>query len=195
MNEELSRKLQQGSQQIQGEVLELDLENVLRDCCPSDEILPVPKGVRGADVLQRVNSRSGVCCGLIIWEAKHTRNWSDAWVSKLKNDQLQARADISVLVTDVLPKEIEDFRTKDGVWVTVPRYVLGLVAAIRLSLEEVAQTKRAITSKNETVEALFNYLTGPDFANRVEAIMRGFIGMKEELDDRKARHKSTLGKT
>jgi hypothetical protein len=185
MNEELNRKLQQGSQQIQGEVLELELEDVLRDCCRLDEILPVPKGVSGADVLQKVTTRSGVCCGLIIWEAKHTKNWSDGWISKLKEDQQRARADIAVLVTDVLPKEVEYFGKKDNVWITIPKYVPNLVATLRVILEEVAQTKRAVASKNETVEALFNYLTGPDFANRVEAIMRGFIGMKEELDEEK----------
>lgn len=183
MNEQLSRKLQQGSQQIQGEVLELKLEDILRDCCRLDEILPVPKGVRGADVLQRVTTRSGICCGLIIWEAKHTKNWSDGWISKLKDDQQQARADIAVLVTDVLPKEVEYFGRKDNIWITIPKYVPNLVATLRMMLEEVAQTKRAVASKNETVEALFNYLTGPDFANRVEAIMRGFIGMKEDLDE------------
>ncbi len=185
MNEDLSRKLQQGSPQAQGEVLELDLESVLRDCCRLDEILPVSKGVRGADVLQRVNSRSGVCCGLIIWEAKHTKNWSESWISKLKGDQQEAKADIAVLVTDVLPKDIDCFGMKDGVWATVPRHVPSLVAALRLTLEEVAQTKRAVASKNETVEALFNYLTGPEFAHRVEAIMRAFIGMKEELEEEK----------
>jgi len=185
VNEELTRKLHQGSQQTQGEVLELELENVLRDCCRLDEVLPVPKGVRGADVLQKVNTRSGVCCGSIIWEAKHTKNWSDGWISKIKDDQQQARADIAVLVTDVLPKEVEYFGKKDNVWITIPKYVPNLVATLRMVLEEVAQTKRAVASKNETVEALFNYLTGPDFANRVEAIMRGFIGMKEELDEEK----------
>jgi hypothetical protein len=106
MNEDLNRKLQQGSQQTQGEVLELELEEVLRDCCRSDEILPVPKGVHGADVLHKVNNRFGACCGLIIWEAKHTKNWSDAWISKLKDDQQRARADIAVLVTDVLPSSL-----------------------------------------------------------------------------------------
>jgi hypothetical protein len=185
MNEELTRKLQQGSQQTQGEVLELELEQVLRDWCHSDEILPVPKGTRGADVLQKVNNRFGVCCGLIIWEAKHTKNWSDGWISKLKDDQQRVRADIAVLVTEILPNEIEHFGRQDGVWVTSPRYVPGLVAALRVGIEEVAQTKRAVASKNETVEALFNYLTGADFANRVEAIMRGFIGMKQGLDEEK----------
>lgn len=183
--EDLTRKLQQGSQQTQGEVLELELEDVLRDCCHSDEILPVPKGVRGADVLQKVISKSGLCCGQIIWEAKHTKSWSDGWISKLKDDQQQARADIAVLVTDVLPKGTECFGKKEGVWITAPKYLPGLVAALRTTLEEVAQAKRAVASKNETVETLFNYLTGPDFSNRVEAIMRGFIGMREDLEEEK----------
>ena len=185
MNEDLSRKLQQGPQHIQGQVLELELEEILRDCCRSDEILPVPKGVRGADVLQKVNNRLGACCGLIIWEAKNTKNWSDGWIAKLKDDQQQARADVAVLVTEVLPKEVDHFGRRDGVWVTSPRYVPGLVAAIRLGIEEVAKTKRAVAGKNETVEALFNYLTGADFANRVEAILRSFIAMRQTLDEEK----------
>jgi hypothetical protein len=166
-------------------VLELELEDMLRDCCRSDEILPVPKGVRGADVLQKVNNKSGACCGAVIWEAKHTKNWNDGWISKLKDDQQQSRADIAVLVTDVLPDEIKDFGKREGVWVTVPRHVPGLILALRTILEEVAQTKRAVASKNETVETLFNYLTGPEFRNRVEAIMRVFIEMQGELNEEK----------
>jgi hypothetical protein len=185
INEELNRKLQQGSQQTQGEVLELELEQVLRDCCRLDEILPVPKGVRGADVLQKVITRLGGCCGLIIWEAKHTKNWSDGWIAKLKEDQQSAHADVAVLVTDVLPKEIDHFGRQDSVWVTSPRYVPGLVAVLRPWIEEVAKTKRAAAGKNETVEALFNYITGPDFANHVEGIMRGFIGMRGTLEEEK----------
>jgi hypothetical protein len=185
INEELNRKLQQGSQQTQGEVLELELEQVLRDCCRFDEILPVPKGVRGADVMQKVNNRVGGCCGLIIWEAKHTKNWSDGWIAKLKDDQQSAHADIAVLVTDVLPKELDHFGRQDGVWVTSPRYVRGLVAALRLGIEELAKAKCAAAGKNETVEELFNYITGADYRNRVDGIVRGFIGMRQTLDKEK----------
>jgi len=184
-NEDLTRTLQQGSQQTQGEVLELELEAVLRDCCRFDEILPVPKGVRGADVLQIVKNRLGACCGKIIWEAKHTKNWSDGWIAKLKEDQQSAHAEVAVLVTDVLPKEIDHFGRQDNVWVTSPRYVPGLAAVLRPWMEEVAKTKRAAAGKNETVEALFNYITGPDFANHVEGIMRGFIGMRGTLEEEK----------
>lgn len=185
INEDLKRKLQQGSQQTQGEVLELELEELLHDCCHLDEILPVPKGVQGADVLQKVINKSGIPCGSIIWEAKHTKSWSDGWLSKLKDDQQQARANIAVLVTGVLPKDIECFGRKEGVWITVPQYVPGLVAALRIGLEEIAQAKRAVASKNETVEMLFNYMSGPEFSNRMGAIVRGFIGMKDDLDEEK----------
>jgi hypothetical protein len=184
-NEELNRKLRQGSQQTQGEVLELELEQVLRDCCRFDEILPVPKGVRGADVLQKVNNRLGACCGLIIWEAKHTKNWSDGWISKLKQDQQAAHADVAVLVTDVLPKGLDHFGGHDGVLVTSTKYVPGVVAMLRHGIEEVAKTKCAAAGKNETVEELFNYIIGADYRNRVDGIVRGFIGMRTTLGKEK----------
>jgi hypothetical protein len=185
MNEELSRKLQQGSQQIQGEVLELEIEALLRDCCPWDEILPVPKGVRGADVLHVVRSRSGLRCGKLIWEAKHTKTWNVGWISKLKDDQQEANADIAVIVTDVLPEEIAHFGIMDGVWITGSRYVRELIVILRAGIEEVAHTKRSIAGKNETIETIYNYLTGSEFANRVEAVVRAFVDMKECLDREK----------
>jgi hypothetical protein len=181
-NEDLTRTLQQGSQQTQGEVLELELEEVLRDCCRFDEILPVPKGVRGADVLQNVKNRLGACCGKIIWEAKHTKNWSDGWIAKLKEDQQSAHADVAVLVTDVLPRGLDHFGGHDGVLVTSPRYVPGVVAMLRHGIEEASKAKCTAAGKNETVEELFNYITGADYRNRVDGIVRGFIGMRETLD-------------
>jgi len=184
-NEEMRRKLEQGSQQIQGEVLELELDQTLRDHCPVDEILEVPKGVRGADVLQRVNSRSGLSCGLIIWEAKNTKNWSDAWIGRLKDNQRQAKADVAVLVSEVVPKDVDSFDFRDGVWIARPRYVPALVLALRHALTEVAQAKRAVTSKNENIEVLFNYMTGPEFRNRVEAIASSFIEMRNDLEKEK----------
>jgi len=186
INEELNRKLQQGSQQTQGEVLELAVEDLLRETFhPPDEILPVPKGVRGADILQKVITRTGMHCGLILWETKHTKNWSDGWIAKLKADQQEAHADLAVLVTDVLPKDVDGFGVREGVWVTLPRHVTGLVMALRQSLTEVAHAKRAVAGKNETVEALFSYLTGPEFRHRVEAIVRAFVAMQDELQEEK----------
>jgi len=185
VNEELRRKLEQGSQQTQGEVLELELESLLRTSCPLDEILPVPTGVRGADVFQRVRTRTGFSCGAILWETKHTKNWSDGWISKLKTDQQEAKADIAVLVTDVLPKDVDGFGFKEGVWVTCSRYVPAVLMALRQNLTQVALAKSTAASKDETVEALYQYLTGPEFRHRVEAIIRAFMKMKEDLEEEK----------
>lgn len=185
INEELNRKLQQGPQQIQGEVLELELEAALRKYCPSDEIAPVPKGVHGANVLQTVHTKSGTSCGTIIWEAKHTKKFDDGWIPKLKDDRLQAGANIAVLVTSVLPKEFEYFGSKDDVWITTPKYIPNLIAALRMILEEQEQARRTVANKSERVEALFNYFTGPDFTNRVKASMEVFIALQEDFDKEK----------
>jgi len=185
INQELQRKLQQGSQQTQGEVLELELEEILKSNFQLDEILPVAKGVRGADVLQRVHARSGIYCGTIIWETKHSKNWSDSWIEKLKADQRDAKADIAVIVADVLPKDVSTFSCTDGVWISAPRFAVGLAIAFRQTLIEVARAKIATAAKNEIIEALFKYLTGPEFRHRVEAIVAGFISMKEDLDEEK----------
>jgi hypothetical protein len=184
-NDEMRRKLDQGSQQIQGEVLELELGQMLRDHCPLDEMLEVPTGVPGADVLQRVNSRSGLSCGLIIWEAKNTKNWSDAWVGRLKENQRLAKADIAVLVSEVVPENVDSFDLRDGVWVAKRRYVPALVLALRHALTEVAQAKRSVASKNESIEVLFNYMAGPEFRHRVEAIASGFKDMRDDLEKEK----------
>ncbi|MBI1954880.1 MAG: DUF2130 domain-containing protein [Acidobacteria bacterium] len=185
MNEELRRKLEQGSQQTQGEVLELQLEEILRANYPMDDIEPVPKGMRGADVIQTVRAKSGALCGSIIWESKRTKAWSDGWITKLKDDQRIARADVAVIVTEVLPKDLDGFGLRDGIWIAHPRFVLGLATALRVTLSEVAFTKRASASKNETVEAVFQYLTGPEFRQRVEAIVTAFVELKNELDEEK----------
>lgn len=185
INEELKRKLEQGSQQSQGETLEHVLEAILVSSCPDDAIEPVAKGVRGADVLQRVRTRGGLLCGSILWETKRTKNWSDGWIAKLKEDQQEAKADIAILVSEALPKDVREFGQKDGVWVTTPRSVPALLAALRHALIEVALVKAASASKNETVETLFRYLTGAEFRRRVEAIVRGFVRMREDHEEEK----------
>lgn len=185
INEELRQKLQQGSQQTQGEVLEIELEDLLTSNFPLDEILPVAKGIRGADVLQRVHARSGVYCGSIIWETKHAKNWTDSWVEKLKSDQRDAKADIAVIITDALPKHVSTFALENGVWIGTPRLAVGIAFAFRQTLIEVARAKTATAAKNEIIESLFKYLTGPEFRHRVEAIIAGFVAMKEDLDEEK----------
>ncbi|MGA9391415.1 MAG: DUF2130 domain-containing protein [Candidatus Sulfotelmatobacter sp.] len=190
MNEELRRKLEQGPQQVQGEVLELELENLLRDACPSDEIAEVPKGVRGADVLQSVKSSAGLPCGSILWEAKNTKRWNDAWAAKLKDDQRESKADVAVLVSEVLPKDIDGFSFRDGIWIANRRFVPALVVALRKNLSDLAHARRAAAGKNELVEAIFKYATGPEFRSRVETIANSFVEMRADLEqEKRAAHK------
>src|SRR5271170_2433607 len=122
--EELRRKAEQGSQQLQGEVQELELEGLLRAKFPQDTIEPVPKGEYGGDILQRILGPLGQLCGTILWESKRTKNWTDGWLPKLRDDQRAAKAEIAVVVTQVLPKHIEIFDLTDGVWITEPRCIV-----------------------------------------------------------------------
>jgi hypothetical protein len=185
INEDLRRRLQQGSQQTQGEVLEASLEDLLKAQFPLDRISPVPKGVNGADLLQYVYTRSGQSCGSILWETKNTKNWSDTWIPKLKDDQRDARADVAVLVSTAMPKDISGCGVRDGVWVVDARVALGLAMALRQGLVEVAVVKRAVGAKDESVQVLFTYLTGPEFRNRADAVIRTFAGLQVELEEEK----------
>jgi hypothetical protein len=134
--DELKRKAEQGSQQSQGEVLELELEELLRDRFPMDIIEPVAKGELGADVVQQVNG-SGQPAGIILWESKRTKAWSDGWLPKLRDDQRRCGADVALIISQALPKHIEHFDLVDGVWVAHPRYALPVAVALRQSLIEI----------------------------------------------------------
>ena len=186
VNDELSRKLEQGSQQLQGEVLELELESVLRASFPHDKIEPVRKGQRGADVLQIVNTPTGQRCGTIIWEAKRAENWSDKWVQKLKDDQLEAKAELAVIVTTVLPNDIsEPFAMLGDIWVAKEQVIKPMAETLRLLLIEAYKLKLVNTGKNEKIEALYNYLCSPQFTQRVRSVVETFVGMKRDLDQEK----------
>jgi len=185
--EELKRKAEQGSQQLQGEVQELELESVLRVKFPFDSIEPVPKGECGGDVLQRVVSANGQAGGTILWECKRTRNWSDGWLAKLREDQRTAKAEISVLVSEVLPKGVETFGAVDGVWVTNPRVALPVAIILRHTLLEVSMARQVSEGQQTKTEMVYQYLTGPRFRQRVEAMVEAFSSMREDLDkERKA---------
>ncbi|PTQ78694.1 hypothetical protein C8R26_1019 [Nitrosomonas oligotropha] len=185
--EELKRRADQGSQQLQGEVLELELETTLRLKFPLDSIEPVAKGEFGGDVLQRVMGPFGQWCGSILWESKRTKNWSDGWLVKLRGDQRTAKAEIAVLVSSTLPKEIETFGQIDGVWITEPRLALPLVIALRQSLIEIASTRQIQEGQETKMELVYQYLTGPRFKHRIEAIVEKFSDMQADLDrERKA---------
>jgi hypothetical protein len=181
-NMDLQRKLQQGSQQTQGEVLELELEGLLKGWFISDAIEPVPKGITGADVIQKVFSNAGQPCGSIAWESKHTKAWSEQWIAKLKEDQRAVNADIAVLVTEVLPKDIKNFAYRDGVWITDQNSIYGLAMALRIQLTQATLIKLANVGKNEKMEVLYGYLSGTEFRHKVEAIVEAFVGMKEDLE-------------
>ncbi|MBI5238728.1 MAG: DUF2130 domain-containing protein [Deltaproteobacteria bacterium] len=184
--EEAKRRAEQGSQQSQGEALELDLEAVLKQRFQFDVIEPVPKGVRGADIIQRVANRGGQLCGMIVWEAKRTKAWNDAWIAKLKDDQREIKAEFAVLVTETLPKDINSFAQREGVWVTGFSLASGLAEILRAMLIQVAQAKNSVLNKGEKMEAVYNYLSGPGFRHRVEAIIDAHKAMKKDLDDEKA---------
>ena len=185
--EELKRRAEQGSQQLQGEVQELELESLLRAKFPRDTIEPVPKGEHGGDALQRVVGPSGQPCGTIIWESKRTKNWSDGWLAKLREDQRAAKAEIAVIVSQSLPKEIETFGMVDNVWITHPKTVLPLAHTLRHTLIEVGCARQASEGQQTKTEMIYQYLTGPRFRHRVEAIVEAFSTMQEDLDkERKA---------
>jgi hypothetical protein len=192
--EDLKRKAEQGSQQAQGEVQELELEKELAALFPSDSIQPVPKGMQGADVIQDVISSSGNRCGSIIWESKRTKSWSEGWVAKLKDDQRTARADVAIIVTQALPKDMRTFGFVDGVWVTDYTCFYGLALAMRQKITELAFTKLMAAGKNEKADVLFHYLTGVEFRQRVEAIVEAFSDMKMELDKERRMYERSWAK-
>ena len=180
--EELRRRSEQGSQQLQGEVQELELENLLRSKFPFDLIEPVAKGEFGGDVLHRVMSPTGQLCGVILWESKRTKHWSDGWLAKLRDDQRAAKADLALLVTQVLPKGVETFEVIEGVWVTSARAALPLASALRHTLVQVAGARQLAEGQQTKTEMVYGYLTGPRFRQRVEAIVEAFSSMQEDLD-------------
>ena len=185
--EELKRRAEQGSQQLQGEVQELELENLLRRKFPLDSIEPVPKGEFGGDVLHRVSGTNGQTSGTILWEFKRTRNWSDGWLVKLRDDQRTAKAEIAIIVSQALPKHVETFEMLDGVWVTHPRTAVPVAMVLRQSLIELALTRQSSEGQQTKTEMVYQYLTGPRFRQRVEAIVEAFSTMQEDLDkERKA---------
>jgi hypothetical protein len=180
--EDLKRRAEQGSQQLQGEAGEGELESVLKSTFPWDEITPVAQGVRGADLHQIVIDGRGTRCGSILWECKNAKNWSEAWIPKLKQDQRSFHADVAVLVTSSLPKGCTRFTAIEGVLVTDFTCAAALGGLVRANLLQLAQTRTAATNKGEKLELLYRYLSGLEFRQRVEAIVEAFERMREDLD-------------
>lgn len=180
--EELRRKAEQGSQQSQGEVLELELEALLRARFPTDFIEPVGKGELGADVVQQVNGSIGEAAGIILWESKRTKAWSDAWLVKLREDQRRCGADVALIISQALPKHIQHFDLVDGVWVAEPRLAIPVAIALRQTLIEVNGTRLVQRGQRTKMEQAYHYLTGLKFRQRVEAMVEKFNDMREDLE-------------
>jgi hypothetical protein len=180
--EDLQRKANQGSQQLQGEAFELELESTLRTRFPRDLIEPVPKGEFGGDILHHVLNSSGLICGTILWEFKQTRNWSDGWLAKLREDQRAAGADIALIVSRALPKGVETFDFIDNVWVADPHCAIPLAVALRESLTCLAGSRQIQEGQQTKMEMVYRYLTGSRFRHRIDAIVEKFTDMREDLD-------------
>ncbi len=180
--EELRRKAEQGSQQLQGEVQELELESLLGSAFLYDTITRVPKGEFGGDVLHRVvMNQAGAVCGTILWESKRTKTWSDGWLAKLRQDQRAAKADIAVIVSQALPKGVKHFELIGGVYVVSPQCVRPVAEMLRGLLVEVAGVRQAVEGRETKAAVVYQYLTGARFKQHMQAIVEAFTTMQEDL--------------
>jgi hypothetical protein len=180
--EDLKRRAEQGSQQLQGEAGEEQLEAALRAAFPMDTINGIGQGIRGADIHQIVLDSRGMKGGSILWECKNAKNWSDAWIVKLKADQRALHADVAVLVTASLPKGCPRFSMLDGVIVTDFACAATLGAVLRHYLLQLAQARQAAVRKDDKLELLYRYLSGLEFRQRVEAMVEAFSMMRADLE-------------
>jgi hypothetical protein len=183
--DELTRRIEQGSQQMQGEVQELQLESLLAGKFPLDRIEPVPKGEHGGDILHRVITPNAAACGTILWESKRTKNWSPSWLPKLREDQRAARAEIAIIVSVALPEGVETFDQIDGVWIVHPRAILPVALALRQMLVEVNTARQISEGQQTKTELVYQYLTGPRFRLRIQAIVEAFSNMQDDLQKEK----------
>ena len=180
--EDMKRKAEQGSMETQGEVLEQDFEDQLKSFFVHDDIQPVPKGIRGADLIQTVRTPMGAESGVLLWETKNTKAWSSAWIPKLKDDMIEVRASIAILVSVVLPDGINRFGQVEGVWVSDPLSAIPLAAALREQLMAISRERTASIGKNEKMETLYQYLAGVEFKQKIEGIVEAFTSMQDQLN-------------
>ncbi|MDR2629556.1 MAG: DUF2130 domain-containing protein [Spirochaetaceae bacterium] len=183
--EEMKRKAEQGSMQLQGEVQELAIEDILKETFRFDVIESVPKGITGADVIQKVRNHIGNEAGVIAYESKRTKAFGKDWISKLKEDGGRVKADICVLVTDALPDDVERIGQKDGVWICTFTEFKGLALVLRDSILRVSEVYASQTNKGEKMQMLYDYLTGKEFSSQFKAILESFSDLqKGYLDER-----------
>ena len=179
--EEMDRKSKQGSMQLQGEVLELALEELLRSSFPYDDIEEVAKGVKGADCVQHVKNNLGHACGKIIYESKRTKAFTNEWIEKLKHDMRAQQADIAVIVTETLPKGMDAFGIKDGVWICKFGDVKPLAFLLRDSLLKIHNALITQENKGDKMQLLYDYLTANEFRQHIEAVAEGFLALRKSI--------------
>ncbi|MCB9226858.1 MAG: DUF2130 domain-containing protein [Chitinophagales bacterium] len=188
--DEMKRKAEQGSMQLQGEIQELALEEVLNQTFPFDKIEEVPKGVRGADCLQRVINNLQQDCGTIVYESKRTKAFANDWIDKLKQDQINSKADIAVIVTETMPKNMERFGEMNGVWVCGFHEVKSLAFILREMLIKMQTVKSTEENKGSKMELLYSYFTSTEFKQNIKRIVENYEAMTLQLDrEKRAMHK------
>jgi len=179
------RKAEQGSMKLQGEILELEMEDLLKEFFPNDDIQPIAPGKKGADIIQTVRLQSGKIAGSILWETKRTKNWQSTWIQKMKDDQRDCKAEIAVIASEVVPQEIKNFGIENGVWITELKFALGLSTVLRENLKNAAAIRYANEGKDDKAEMIFNYLTGTQFKQRVESILEAYVEMTGDIEAEK----------
>jgi hypothetical protein len=188
--DEMKRKAEQGSMQMQGEVQELALEELLRSTYPYDDITEVSKGVRGADCIQMVKNDLQQLCGSIVYESKRTKTFGGDWIDKLKQDQVSSKADLAILVTDVFPKDMDRFGEKDGVYICGFHEVKSVSYVLREMVLKTHSVKSANENKGDKMELLYSYLTSNEFVQNIQRIVENYDGMQSQLNsEKKAMHK------
>lgn len=178
---ELQHKLEQGSQQLQGETQELLLENCLREEFPFDDIREVDKGRLGADVIQTVMNRSGKVCGVIVWESKNVKGWNNDFIPKLRNDMEAENGDVGILVSNVFGRNMREFTSQDGVWLIRPANVLAIARPIRDGIIKASNAKAVAEHKETLQDAVFAFVTSQAFRNRVENIGQQYMALEDEI--------------
>jgi hypothetical protein len=179
---EAQRKGEQSSQQLQGEIMELDLERALADAFRDDDLEPVAKGVKGGDILQVVKSPRGTTCGVMLWEIKRTKNWTDSWIPKLKEDLRSAKANIPIIITEVMPKQVEqDMGHMQGVWICKPALAIILASLLRKSLLDAGLQKALAQNRGDKADALFNFVTSHEFIQQIESMVETYSDMTRQV--------------
>jgi len=184
--EEMKRKAEQGSMQLQGEIQELELENILRNLYPYDEVKEIKKGQRGADIIQIVKTIQGIECGKIYYESKRTKNFEYGWLQKLRDDNLEAKADVLVIVTEVMPIDSEfKYFYKEGVWICSFSEIKGFSLVLRQGLLQIQSVTITQQGKETKMELLYDFLTSQEFRGQFEAIIEGFKSLQDSYSDEK----------